>query len=82
MSAAGKNLAALDAALKQHDANCGSPVREIQMAHHEVKRLGWDDYLGIPIVGTDLLGTGRFRLICDGVHGEAPAVEQTEAIAA
>lgn len=68
MSVTGKNLAAIDAALKQHNANCGFPVLEILMAQFEVDRLGWDDYKGIPINGDSTLGTGRFRLVCDGQH--------------
>lgn len=87
MSATGKNLAAIDAALKQHDADCGAPVREIQMNHYEVERLGWDDFKGIPIVGTKFVGTGRFRLICDGpAHeqetSEEETVEEREGVAA
>ena len=65
MSSEALNLEVIDEALKQHDERCEFPVREIRMVPFEVERLGWDDYRGIPIVGDDDLGTGRFRLVCD-----------------
>jgi len=36
----------------------------------EVERLGWDDIMGIPIVGDLQIGTGRFRLVCAGSSNE------------
>ena len=75
MSAAGKNLAAIDAALRQHGEGCGSPVLAILLNLFEVDRLGWDDYQGIPIKPDSSLGTGRFRLMCEGNHlGSGDAV--------
>jgi len=47
------------------------------MSPFEVERLGWEEFRGIPIKPDGKLGTGRFRLICEGQHGEAPAGEQT-----
>jgi len=77
VSAEAKNLKALQAALTQHGGNCGFPVLEIRMSPFEVERLGWEEFRGIPIKPDDKLGTGRFRLVCEGQHGEeAPAGEQ------
>jgi hypothetical protein len=80
MSAIAKNLEALQRALTQHGGNCGFPVLEIRMSPFEVERLGWDDFRGIPITADDALPTGIFHLVCEGDHGEAPAVEQETTI--
>ena len=76
MSAAAKNLAALQAAVVQHNGNCGSPLTEIRMNPFEVDRLGWDDFRGIPIVTDETLPTGRFRLVCDGEHSTTPPIRE------
>lgn len=79
VSASAKNLAALQAAVVQHNGNCPrGPVAEIRMNPFEVDRLGWEEFRGIPIVADEEIGTGRFRLICEGDHTEAPV--RTEAI--
>lgn len=81
MSAAGKNLAVIDAALKQHDSVCSAAVTAIMMNPFEVERLGWDDYRGIPIKGDEKLGTGCFRLLCDGTSNESQGeVEEVNAV--
>jgi hypothetical protein len=72
-----KNLKAIQAALTQHGGNCGYPVLEILMNPFEVERLGWEEFRGIPIKADDKIGTGCFRLVCEGQHGEAPARETT-----
>lgn len=79
MSHEAKNLKAIVSAIKQHDLGCDSPALEIQMNPFEVDRLGWEDVMGIPITGNDKLGTGMFRIICDGLHEETKE-EITEAI--
>jgi hypothetical protein len=78
VSATAKNLAALQAAVVRHNGNCGSPLLEIRMSPFEVERLGWEEFQGIPIRGDDKLGTGRFRLVCEGDHSAVPS--RTEAI--
>lgn len=77
MNAEAKNLEAIQRALVQHNGNCGSPILAILMNPFEVERLDWDSLQGIPIKADDELGTGCFRLVCEGQHGEAPAEEQT-----
>ena len=78
VSATAKNLEALWLAVVRHNGNCGSPLLEIRMSPFEVERLGWEEFRGIPIVADDQIGTGRFRLVCEGDHKEAPT--RTEAI--
>jgi hypothetical protein len=77
MTAVAKNLAAIQAAIVQHNGNCGEPITEIRMNPFEVERLGWDDFQGIPIKPDDKLPTGRFTLVCSGQHGKSPAEAQT-----
>ena len=76
MSAAAKNLQALQAAIVRHNGNCGSPLTEIRLNPFEVERLGWSDFRGIPIVADETLPTGRFRLVCDGEHSKTPSVRE------
>lgn len=73
-----KNLEAIHKAIVQHNGNCPFPLIEIRMNPHEVDRLGWDEILGLPVVGDPKLGTGTFRLVCSG--DEVPGEEITEAV--
>lgn len=79
-----KNLEAISRALDQHKANCGLPVLEIRLNPFEVDRLGFDDFLGIPITEDPGIGTGRFSLVCEGDHApaESAEIEHVEAVAA
>ena len=81
MTAAAKNLAAISKAIDQHNANCDYPLVEVRMCPFEVKRLDWEEIRGVPIVADDKLGTGRFRLVCSGVH-DGESVEAAEEVAA
>ncbi len=77
MSSEAKNLEAIQRAITQHGGNCGAPILEIRLNPYEVERLDWDSFRGISIKADDDLPTGRFRLVCEGQHGEAPAQEQS-----
>lgn len=76
MSAEAKNLEAIQRAIVQHNGNCGAPITAILLNPFEVERLDWEEFRGIPIKADDDLPTGRFRLVCEGNHGEAPAQER------
>jgi hypothetical protein len=64
-SSEAKNLEAIKKAVDQHAANCPFPAIEIAMNPYEVERLGWTELFGIPVVGDDKLGTGRFEVRCE-----------------
>lgn len=64
-SSEAKNLEAICRALDHHDRTCPFPALEIRMNPFEVKRLGWEEIRGIPIVADPGMGTGCFRIICD-----------------
>jgi len=60
-----KNLEAIQKAIKSHAERCKGNVIAILMNPFEVERLGWDEFMGIPIEGDGKVGTGRVRIVCD-----------------
>src|SRR3954453_9174763 len=74
-----KNLEAISRAIDQHNANCPFPASEVRMNPFEIERLGWEEIRGLPIVGDDSLGTGRFRIVCSR-EGDGGELEEAEAI--
>lgn len=45
----------------------------------EVERLGWDEFMGLPITPDPSLSTGRFRIVCSrDLEGEG--IEEAEAL--
>ena len=81
MTSRAKNLEAIDQAIRQHNFTCPFPVSAIRMNFHEVERLGFDDFKGIPILPTDTLPTGRFKLICSQGKDEEHVVEESKVAA-
>lgn len=77
-----KNLKAIADALAAHEKICKSPPVEIQLNPYEVKRLDWDDFNGIPIVGETSVPTGRIRIVCanDKNNNESVSEEVVEAV--
>lgn len=72
------NLEVISKAIDQHDANCDSPAIEVAMNPFEVERLDWDSIRGLPVVGDDNIGTGRFEVRCerDKIAGGAGISEE------
>jgi hypothetical protein len=77
MSSEAKNLKRIHDAIKQHDANCDFPANAVLLNPFEADRLGWDEILGVPIVGDPKIPTGRIHVMCDAQNDGA----QTEEIA-
>jgi hypothetical protein len=75
----GKNLEVISRAIDQHNANCPFPASEVRMNPFEIERLGWEEIRGLPIVGDDSLGTGRFRIVCSREGGDEE-LEEVEAV--
>lgn len=75
MRSAAKNLAAISKALDHHKSSCGLPVLEIRLNPFEADRLGWDDFVGVPIIGDADIPTGRFSLVCEGDHTQDKSVQ-------
>lgn len=81
MTAAAKNLAAISEAIDQHNGSCDYSLLEVRPCPFEVERLGWDEIRGVPSFSSGTIGTGRFRLVCSGVH-DGESVEAVEEVAA
>ncbi len=79
MSAEGKNLEAISAAIDAHNSSCPYPASEVRMNPFEVERLGWDEIRGLPLVGDPAIATGRFRIVCSR-EGEGAGLEEVEAV--
>lgn len=60
------NIEAISNGIKAHNQQCDFPATEVQLNPFEQERLGWDEILGVPIIGNPDIQTGRFLVICDG----------------
>lgn len=72
------NLKAICAAMDQHARNCGEPLQAILLNPFEVERLGWEEIRGVPVEGDQDIPTGRFRLVCSGIHDASEGVADVE----
>lgn len=61
-----KNLAAIKAALDQHNADCPVPANAILLNPVDHELLGWDELWGLPVLADDRVPTKRVRIDCDG----------------
>ena len=83
-SAEGKNFEAIVKAKGQHNKDCPFPPHTVRMNPFEIERMKWeegDTIAGLLLEGDGRVGTGSFRLICDGMEPPELDVEETEAIA-
>lgn len=61
-----KNLAAIKAALDDHNADCPVPANSILLNPVDHELLGWDELWGLPVLPDDRVPTRRVRIDCDG----------------
>ena len=61
-----KNLAAIKAALDQHNADCPVPANSILLNPVDHDLLGWDELWGLPVLADERVPTKRVRIDCDG----------------
>lgn len=61
-------LEGIRAAVCDHDASCGDPVRGVALSPAEHELLGLAEVWGIPVLAWDDVAAGQFRLLCDR-HG-------------
>lgn len=83
MSAEGKNFQAIAKAKADHSAKCPYPPHTVRMNPFEIERMGWeegDTIVGLTLEADPKLGTGAFRLVCDGMEPPELDEEQVEAI--
>ncbi len=82
-SAEGKNFGAIVKAKEQHNKDCPFPPHTVRMNPFEIERMQWeegDTIAGLLLEGDGRVGTGSFRLICDGMEPPELDIEETEAI--
>ena len=76
MSAEGKNFEAIVKAKADHNKQCPFPPHTVRMNPFEIERMQWeegDTIAGLVLEGDAKVGTGAFRLVCDGM--EPPELE-------
>jgi hypothetical protein len=85
MTAEGKNFEAIVKAKAQHNANCPFPPHTVRMNPFEIERMQWEEgdvIAGLVLEADGKLGTGAFRLVCDGMEPPELEIEETEVISA
>jgi hypothetical protein len=79
VSAQAKNFEAIAKAKADHNRHCPFPPHTVRMNPFEIERMGWeegDTIAGLVLEADGKLGTGAFRLVCDGM--EPPELEIPE----
>lgn len=74
-----KNFEAIVKAKAAHNTACPFPPHTVRMNPFEIERMGWeegDTIAGLTLEADGGIGTGAFRLICDGM--EPPELEISE----
>ena len=61
-----KNLAAIRAALDQHNGSCPVPANAILLNPVDRELIGWDELWGLPVLADERVPTKRVRIQCDG----------------
>jgi hypothetical protein len=85
VGAEAKNFEAIAKAKEQHNKSCPFPPHTVKMHPFEIERMEWeegDTIAGLLLEADPKLGTGAFRLICDGMEPPELEIEETEVIEA
>jgi len=78
-----KNFEAISKAKEQHNKSCPFPPTAIRMHPFEIERMGWeegDTIAGLLLESDAKIGTGTFRLVCDGMEPPELELEVVEAV--
>jgi hypothetical protein len=76
-----KNFEAISKAKEAHNRSCPFPPHTVKMNPFEIERMGWeegDTIAGLVLEADGAIGTGAFRLVCDGM--EPPELEIDEEV--
>ncbi len=85
VSAEAKNFEAIVKAKAEHNKHCPFPPHTVRMHPFEIDRMGWeegDTIAGLVLEADAKLGTGAFRLVCDGMEPPELETEDFQAIEA
>ena len=85
MSVEGRNFEAIAKAKADHNRHCPFPPHTVRMNPFEIERMGWeegDTIAGLVLEADAKIGTGAFRLVCDGMEPPELETEDFEAITA
>ncbi|MEA2269582.1 MAG: hypothetical protein QOC64_2192 [Solirubrobacteraceae bacterium] len=85
MSAEAKNFEAIVKAKADHNRHCPFPPHTVRMNPFEIERMQWeegDSIAGLVLEADAKLGTGAFRLVCDGMEPPELETDAFEAIEA
>jgi hypothetical protein len=85
VSTEAKNFEAIVKAKAAHNASCPFPPHTVRMNPFEIERMQWeegDTIAGLVLEADGSLGTGAFRLVCDGMEPPELEIEEMETIEA
>ena len=85
VSAEAKNFEAIVKAKAAHNKHCPFPPHTVRMNPFEIERMQWeegDTIAGLVLEADPQLGTGAFRLVCDGMEPPELETEDFEVITA
>ncbi|MEA2290560.1 MAG: hypothetical protein QOD55_2557 [Solirubrobacteraceae bacterium] len=85
VSAEAKNFEAIVKAKADHNRHCPFPPHTVRMNPFEIERMQWeegDSIAGLVLEADAKLGTGAFRLVCDGMEPPELETDAFEAIEA
>jgi hypothetical protein len=85
VGAEAKNFEAIVKAKAAHNASCPFPPHTVRMNPFEIERMEWEEgdvIAGLVLEGDPKVGTGAFRLVCDGMEPPELEIEETEVITA
>lgn len=77
MRAQASNFQAIAKAKSDHNRICPFPPHAVRMNPFEIERMGWEEgdmIAGLVLEADPALGTGAFRLVCDGM--EPPELDE------
>ncbi len=85
MRAVAKNFEAITKAKSDHNRHCPFPPHTVRMNPFEIERMGWEEgdlIAGLTLEADPKLGTGAFRLVCDGMEPPELDIEEERVIEA
>jgi len=80
-----KNFEAITKAKADHNVKCPFPPHTVRMNPFEIERMGWEEgdlIAGLTLEADSKLGTGAFRLVCDGMEPPELEIEEEAVIEA